>query len=156
MATSTRPALVTAARGTRSTIALKILMAGSGLLFIAFVLVHMYGNLKAFQGEAASRPVTGPIIYYRHPDEPTYSAAPRRTEDERDFVPVRASEDVSFDDPPKPPAAELGGGEGRRVLYYRNPMGLPDTSPTPKKDSMGMDYIPVHEGEVEGGNIVCV
>ena len=26
-------------------------------------------------------------------------------------------------------------------------MGLPDTSPEPKKDSMGMDYIPVYEGE---------
>jgi RND family efflux transporter MFP subunit len=37
----------------------------------------------------------------------------------------------------------------RRVLYYRNPMGLPDTSPTPKKDPMGMDYIPVYEGEQE-------
>lgn len=35
----------------------------------------------------------------------------------------------------------------RKILYYRNPMGLPDTSPTPKKDSMGMDYIPVYEGE---------
>ena len=35
-----------------------------------------------------------------------------------------------------------------RVLYYRNPMGEPDTSPTPKKDSMGMDYIPVYEHEV--------
>lgn len=33
-----------------------------------------------------------------------------------------------------------------RVLYYRNPMGLPDTSPVPKKDSMGMDYVPVYEG----------
>lgn len=37
----------------------------------------------------------------------------------------------------------------RRILYYRNPMGLPDTSPTPKKDPMGMDYIPVYEGEAE-------
>jgi Cu(I)/Ag(I) efflux system membrane fusion protein len=37
--------------------------------------------------------------------------------------------------------------DGRRILYYRNPMGLPDTSPTPKKDPMGMDYIPVYEGE---------
>lgn len=36
------------------------------------------------------------------------------------------------------------------MLYYRNPMGLPDTSPTPKKDQMGMDYIPVYEGEDEG------
>ena len=26
-------------------------------------------------------------------------------------------------------------------------MGLPDTSPAPKKDSMGMDYIAVYEGE---------
>ena len=34
----------------------------------------------------------------------------------------------------------------RRILYYRHPMGLPDTSPVPKKDAMGMDYIPVHEG----------
>jgi membrane fusion protein, copper/silver efflux system len=41
-----------------------------------------------------------------------------------------------------PPAAET-----RRVLYYRNPMGLSDVSPTPKKDSMGMDYVPVYEGE---------
>ena len=32
-------------------------------------------------------------------------------------------------------------------LYYRNPMGLPDTSPVPKKDSMGMDYLPVFAGE---------
>jgi Cu(I)/Ag(I) efflux system membrane fusion protein len=36
---------------------------------------------------------------------------------------------------------------GKKLLYYRNPMGLPDTSPTPKKDSMGMDYLPVYEGE---------
>ncbi len=41
----------------------------------------------------------------------------------------------------------------RKVLYYRNPMGLPDTSPVPKKDTMGMDYVPVYEGEaVPSGN----
>lgn len=39
--------------------------------------------------------------------------------------------------------------DGRKVLYYRNPMGLPDTSPVPKKDSMGMDYVPVYEGEAK-------
>jgi Cu(I)/Ag(I) efflux system membrane fusion protein len=37
-------------------------------------------------------------------------------------------------------AAETCNG---KVKYYRNPMGAPDTSPVPKKDSMGMDYIPV-------------
>ncbi|MGK2874101.1 MAG: succinate dehydrogenase cytochrome b subunit [Nocardioides sp.] len=40
-------------RATRSTIALKLLMAGSGIIFIGYVLLHMYGNLKAFSGEAA-------------------------------------------------------------------------------------------------------
>jgi RND family efflux transporter MFP subunit len=46
------------------------------------------------------------------------------------------------------PVAE-GGKKERKILYYRNPMGLPDTSPTPKKDPMGMDYIPVFEGGEE-------
>ena len=49
---------------------------------------------------------------------------------------------------PETPTAQAG----KKVLYYRNPMGLPDTSPVPKKDPMGMDYIPVYEGEDEGSD----
>jgi succinate dehydrogenase / fumarate reductase, cytochrome b subunit len=45
--------IVTGARAARSTIALKLLMAASGVVFIGFVLVHMYGNLKAFSGHDA-------------------------------------------------------------------------------------------------------
>lgn len=45
--------------------------------------------------------------------------------------------------------AANGAKKERKVLYYRNPMGLPDTSPVPKKDSMGMSYIPVYEGEAD-------
>ncbi|WP_081974901.1 efflux RND transporter periplasmic adaptor subunit [Novilysobacter arseniciresistens] len=45
-----------------------------------------------------------------------------------------------------PAAADAPTAE-RRVLYYRNPMGLPDTSPVPKKDPMGMDYIPVYASD---------
>ena len=46
----------------------------------------------------------------------------------------------------------------RKVLYYRNPMGLPDTSPVPKKDAMGMDYVPVYAGEAEasGSNVLNI
>ena len=33
----------------------------------------------------------------------------------------------------------------RKVLFYRNPMNPTVTSPEPKKDEMGMDYIPVYE-----------
>jgi Cu(I)/Ag(I) efflux system membrane fusion protein len=58
-----------------------------------------------------------------------------------------------------PAAAEQGRpaavGEPR-VLYYRNPMGLPDTSPVPKKDAMGMDYIPVFADEQDDGATVKV
>jgi Cu(I)/Ag(I) efflux system membrane fusion protein len=36
-----------------------------------------------------------------------------------------------------------------KPLYYRNPMGLADTSPVPKKDEMGMDYIPVYAEDAE-------
>ena len=119
---------------------------------------------------------TGPVVYYQDPDgKPVYSASQMVTEDGREFRTVRASEDVRFDDPDEGEAmpadvavhdmsrhgmaqdegAKPAGGD-RRVLYYRNPMGLPDTSPVPKKDSMGMDYIPVYAGEDEGGNVVTV
>lgn len=55
MATPThvQPELVEHARAVRTTIALKLLMAVSGLLFIGFVLAHMYGNLRAFAGHDA-------------------------------------------------------------------------------------------------------
>ena len=35
----------------------------------------------------------------------------------------------------------------RKVLFYRHPMNPAVTSPAPKKDEMGMDYIPVYEEE---------
>lgn len=103
---------------------------------------------------------TGNVIYYRHPDgSPEYSATPRETADGRAFVTVRESEDVSFDTgkkaTPKKSEAATAVAE-RKVLYYRNPMGLPDTSKVPKKDSMGMDYLPVYEGEEADSSVVKV
>jgi Cu(I)/Ag(I) efflux system membrane fusion protein len=99
------------------------------------------------------------VIYYRDPDgKPLYSAEPKTAPDGRDYVAVRASEDVSFKDEPQgsPAAGDFGTPAGERVLYYRNPMGLPDTSPVPKKDSMGMDYIPVYEGQADDGVTVTL
>lgn len=53
-------------------------------------------------------------------------------------------------------SAQIAAGEQDKkppkILYYRNPMGLPDTSDVPKQDSMGMDYIPVYEGEEEASS----
>jgi Cu(I)/Ag(I) efflux system membrane fusion protein len=113
-------------------------------------------KLAASEGAPAERPV----LYWKHPDGTAdFSAAPRKTPDGRDYLPVFEDQEADFKDAkPKPPP---DGGKGatngkRKVLYYRNPMGLPDTSPVPKKDWMGMDYIPVHEGEEESGSTVKV
>ncbi|MGZ6515648.1 MAG: efflux RND transporter periplasmic adaptor subunit [Actinomycetota bacterium] len=40
--------------------------------------------------------------------------------------------------------------DARKPVFYRNPMNPQDTSPVPKKDSMGMDYIPVYPEQTMG------
>ena len=54
----------------------------------------------------------------------------------------------------RPKSSPKPAGRSRKILYYRNPMGLPDVSKVPKKDPMGMDYIPVYEGEDDDGTTV--
>ena len=83
-------------------------------------------------------------IYYQDPDgKPFYSLTPRKVPDGRDYRAVPVGADLSFDDE----SAAAPATADRKIKFYRNPMGLADTSPIPKKDSMGMDYIPVYEGE---------
>ncbi len=36
----------------------------------------------------------------------------------------------------------------RKLLFYRSPMDPKQTSPTPRKDEMGMDYLPVYSDEM--------
>jgi membrane fusion protein, copper/silver efflux system len=97
------------------------------------------------------------ILYYRDPSgAPNWSAEPKKDANGRDYLPVFEDEEISFEPGGKKPhsasqtrvnALVSAAGGPRKILYYRNPMGLPDTSPVPKKDWMGMDYIPVYEGE---------
>jgi Cu(I)/Ag(I) efflux system membrane fusion protein len=100
---------------------------------------------------------SGPIIYYRDPDGPFFSPAPKKNATGKPYIAVRASEDVGFDEKPwaaAEPAQQQSSG--RRIIYYRNPMGLPDTSPVPKKDPMGMDYVPVYEDEAQDASTVTI
>src|SRR5947209_4148430 len=95
-----------------------------------------------------------PVVYYQDPDgKPFYSAEPKNTPDGRPYRVVLASEEVSFDETEPKASSEPSS---RKILYYRNPMGLPDISKTPKKDAMGMDYIAVHEGEDDDASTVTV
>jgi membrane fusion protein, copper/silver efflux system len=92
-------------------------------------------------------------LYYQDPSgKPDYSATPKKNAEGRDYVPVYDEPDAG---PAGTPASASPGGE-RKILYYRNPMGLPDTSAVPKKDSMGMDYIPVYADEGQAPGTVTI
>jgi membrane fusion protein, copper/silver efflux system len=117
---------------------------------------YVYWNWSAIP--AASAQITAAtaterkILYYRDPGgAPSWSATPKNDAQGRAFLPVYDDAEPTFDLPSKPAVVQVG----RKILFYRNPMGLPDTSPVPKKDTMGMDYIPVYEGEAQeqGGTI---
>ena len=91
------------------------------------------------------------------------AAAPRKDSMGMDFLPVYPSQIAPLlpplplrrgdaeepGDAPERAMAEVppAASADRRILYYRNPMGLPDVSPTPKQDAMGMAYIPVYADE---------
>ena len=101
-------------------------------------------------------PPTGAILYYRDPDGPFYAPEPRNNAKGKAFMPVLASEDISFDPPPAKAEAGNAAKTPGKIRFYRNPMGLPDKSPVPKKDSMGMDYIPVFEGDEDESGIIKI
>jgi Cu(I)/Ag(I) efflux system membrane fusion protein len=96
------------------------------------------------------------ILYWKHPDgQADFSPAAKKTTDGRDYVAVFENQEEDFAEA-KAQQASKAKNAGRKVLYYRNPMGLPDTSAVPKKDWMGMDYIAVYEGEEDDGTTVKV
>lgn len=96
---------------------------------------------------------TGKILFYRNPmGELDVSPTPKKDSMGMDYIPVR-EQPVQKSSEAQP--ASDGTAKGK-PLYYRNPMGLPDISYEPKKDSMGMDYIPVYEEAQTAANVVTV
>jgi membrane fusion protein, copper/silver efflux system len=53
------------------------------------------------------------------------------------------------------PSAPAGSDGGAKILFYRDPMGLPEISTTPKKDSMGMDYLPVYDTPTAAASVAA-
>ena len=89
-------------------------------------------------------------LFYQDPDgKPLYASGPKKTPDGQDYQPIfdDAAPQPTTPAAAAPPASTKLQGADHRILYYRNPMGLPDTSPKPKIDSMGMAYIPVYADE---------
>lgn len=105
------------------------------------------------------------VLYWRDPDgKPAYATNPMKTADGRDFIAVTENEEPDFTGtkpadlmtPEQSSPAPMAAKGERKIKYYRNPMGLPDTSPVPKKDSMDMAYIPVYDDEEDDGTTVKV
>ena len=128
-----------------------ILTAGFGGLWLAKPDISFLGR-KQMEVAVPARAAAEQPIYYQDPDgRLIYSLTEMQTANGRPFRPVyRNAERLSFEavsDDSEKMAASDAPSKDRKIKFYRNPMGLPDTSPMPKKDSMGMDYIPVYDGD---------
>jgi membrane fusion protein, copper/silver efflux system len=130
-----------------------IAAVGGGYVGVRGHLYSTNASSVALVSRAAAQASDDPI-YYQDPDgRPFYSLTPKKTGDGRDYRAVPAGADLNFEDEPAVVPATSVAAE-RKIKLYRNPMGLADTSPVPKKDSMGMDYIPVYEGEdIDDGSV---
>lgn len=139
-------------RNTRAGQGLALLLMASGGIWLKW---HP-GDPARSLTETIAAPAAAqehPALYYQDPaGKPYYSLGPKKDGDGRNYVPVHddAAGIASLVNATLPKAGTPTGEH--EVLYYRNPMGLPDTSPTPKKDWMGMDYIAVYEGEEPGSD----
>jgi membrane fusion protein, copper/silver efflux system len=135
------------------------------------------GVLLVVAAGSAALGVGGSVIFHHHKDGGDNGAASPAAAQERWQCPMHPSvvQDHPGDCPicgmklvkvaATPPAS--GGAQGaagpqaasgappakkgeRKIAFYRNPMGTGETSPVPRKDSMGMDFIPVYEDELNG------
>lgn len=98
-----------------------------------------------------------PLFYRDAMGGADLSLTPKKDGMGMDYLPVRSADlrellpQIGGREAPPPAKRAAAASGAKRILYYRNPMGLPDTSPVPKKDPMGMDYLPVYAGEEEDG-----
>lgn len=124
---------------------------GAGAWPLSFSAREKLAN--AAQPTAASR--ERKPLYWKDPTgKADFSPSPGKTADGKDFMPVYEDQEPNFKTAETPAAPAKSGT--RKIIGYRNPMGLPDISPVPKKDSMGMDYLPIYEGEEDDGSTVRV
>ncbi len=95
------------------------------------------------------------VKYWRAPMDPTYiSDKPGKSPMGMDLIPVYEEEDTSAshqDTGMKASSTKTG-----KILYWRAPMDPTYISDKPGKSPMGMDLIPVYEGEQETGGPTVV
>ncbi len=137
-----------------------LLGAGVALGSSGYWLANQYAglipNITAFATADPAQASEKTVLYYRDPmGKADYSPTPKKDSMGMDYLPVYEGDEETASVPAQAGAASTDKGQAAaspgkgKIRFYRNPMGLPDTSPVPKKDGMGMDYIPVYEGAGE-------
>jgi membrane fusion protein, copper/silver efflux system len=91
--------------------------------------VYLTGGMRALERIAAG-------------DLPAIGAAPAA---EAATTPPPSSSASASAAAPSSSAAAAAGDDHGKILFYRDPMGLPEISTKPRKDWMGMDYLPVYD-----------
>ena len=111
------------------------------------VLLAFAGGLvatRALRGQATETATPAPKGLYQ------CAMHPQIVSDKPDLCPICGMRLQRVDEPSEPKPSGQGEKSGK-IVFYRHPMRPDVTSPTPAKDEMGMDYIPVYEGELSGG-----
>jgi RND family efflux transporter, MFP subunit len=85
----------------------------------------------------------------------TCSMHPQIIQDHPGDCPICGMKLVPLRKQPTPPSKDQQSttGGARKIKYYKSTMLLGEISQTPRKDSMGMDMVPVYEGENEAQTI---
>jgi len=125
----------------------RVLALGAALLAAGLALGVVVGRLSKGGpggGPGASATTAGAKLY-QCPMHPTI------TSDHESDCPICGMLLVEVKGAGADSAAAAAAGGERKILFYRSPMDPEQTSHTPRKDEMGMDYVPVYEDEVLGG-----
>jgi len=122
---------------------LMLLVLGGVLLGVGGTWLAMHRHMSGGRNVTARADATKPL--YQCPMHPTI------TSDHPGDCPICGMKLVEVKGAAKD-SAQIGRPLGHQILFYRSPMNPDQTSPTPKKDEMGMDYIPVYADEAAGGS----
>jgi len=129
------------------------LIALIAVISIAFNIAHWAGGSKSEKGNegissarksAPSKSDAAEAVKYQCPMHPTI------IQDHPGDCPICGMKLVKMESPSQGQGT-TGSNAPKKIAFYRSPMDPKQTSPVPRKDEMGMDYVPVYEEEVSGG-----
>jgi Cu(I)/Ag(I) efflux system membrane fusion protein len=110
-------------------------VVGAGAFWIGHASV---GN----PADGKAGPLSEPKARYQCPMHPSV------VQDHAGDCPICGMRLVKVD--PAKSSSDAGNGGPRTVLHWRSPMDPKISSPVPRKDEMGMDYLPVYADEAAG------